>query len=67
MSDTKLDTLPDATTGFGSRFPAWSARSNLAVGSFILLLHILGWGVLVATCRPQQLQISSGPGAGHRT
>jgi nickel/cobalt transporter (NiCoT) family protein len=59
MSDTKLDTLPDATTRI-RRASRVEWRSIFAVGSFILLLHILGWGVLVAIVAPQQLQISSG-------
>ena len=34
-------------------------RSIAAMGGFVLLLHILGWGVLVGIVAPQRYQVSS--------
>jgi nickel/cobalt transporter (NiCoT) family protein len=59
MSDTELDSLRDTTTRT-RRISRAERRSIVGIGAFILLLHILGWGVLVAIVAPHQYQTASG-------
>ncbi len=59
MPDTELSISRSMTSRMQKISPAeW--RSIGGMGAFILLLHILGWGVLVAIVAPHQYQISSG-------
>jgi nickel/cobalt transporter (NiCoT) family protein len=59
MSDTELDSLRDTTTRT-RRISRAEWRSIVEIGAFILLLHILGWGVLIGIVAPHQYQIASG-------
>jgi high-affinity nickel-transport protein len=59
MPDTELQSPPDASTRSRRISPAeW--RSITGMSGFILLLHILGWGVLVAIVAPHHYQVASG-------
>src|SRR5215218_9770730 len=59
MSDTELQTPRDTSTPT-RRISQAEWRSIFGMSGFILLLHILGWVVLVAIVAPQQYQIASG-------
>jgi nickel/cobalt transporter (NiCoT) family protein len=59
MSDTELSTQRRATSRTRKISRAeW--RSIIGMGSFIVLLHVLGWGVLIAIVAPHHYQIASG-------
>jgi nickel/cobalt transporter (NiCoT) family protein len=64
MSDTELsDAGLSSRRGPASRTPRISAtewRSMSGMGAFILLLHLVGWGVLIGIVAPHQYQIASG-------
>ena len=59
MPDTDLSTVR-GTAVRTTRITRAEWRSIYGMGAFILLLHIIGWGVLVAIVAPQQYQIASG-------
>ena len=46
---------PVASTRFGR--PEW--RSIAAIGGFVLLLHLVGWGVLILAVAPQHITLGS--------
>jgi len=64
MSDTELSDAGLSTwRGPASRTHRISAtewRSMSGMGAFILLLHLVGWGVLIGIVAPHQYQIASG-------
>jgi nickel/cobalt transporter (NiCoT) family protein len=64
MSDTELSDAGLSTwRGPASRTHRISAtewRSMSGMGAFILLLHLVGWGVLIGIVTPHQYQIASG-------
>jgi len=50
---------PAAPAGFGRRFSRQERRSLTGMAGFVLLLHVLGWGVLVFAVAPQDYQLGS--------
>jgi len=59
MPDTGLSTAQSTATRTRKITRAeW--RSIFGMGAFILLLHIIGWGLLIAIVAPQQYHIASG-------
>jgi nickel/cobalt transporter (NiCoT) family protein len=59
MSDTELPTRGNTASWTRKISPAeW--RSITGMGVLILLLHLIGWGVLIAIVAPHQYQIASG-------
>jgi high-affinity nickel-transport protein len=50
----------DARTGFRDRLSAQEWRSIIGMAAFIIGLHIIGWGVLIAIVAPAHYQIASG-------
>jgi high-affinity nickel-transport protein len=59
MSDTELPTRPSAASWTRKISPAeW--RSITGMSAFILLLHLVGWGVLIGFVAPHRYQIAAG-------
>ena len=48
-----------APRGTGSTFSARERRSILGMSAFVLLLHVVGWGVLVFAVAPAEYQLGS--------
>jgi high-affinity nickel-transport protein len=59
MPDTELHSPPDAST-WSRRISPVEWRSIMGMSGLILLLHSLGWGVLVAIVAPHHYQVASG-------
>src|SRR3954471_24213767 len=51
--------LPARRTSSGSGFSARERRSIAGMGAFVVLLHVVGWGVLVFAVAPAQYQLGS--------
>ena len=55
-----VSSAKDAPTGFRGRLSAQEWRSIIGMAAFIIGLHIIGWGVLIAIVAPAHYQIASG-------
>src|SRR3954452_22492438 len=51
--------LPARRTSSGSGFSVRERRSIAGMGAFVVLLHVVGWGVLVFAVAPAQYQLGS--------
>jgi nickel/cobalt transporter (NiCoT) family protein len=51
--------LPTRPVRSGSGFSTRERRSILGMGAFVVLLHVVGWGVLVLAVAPAQYQLGS--------
>ncbi len=50
---------PAAGAGFGARFTRQERRSLSGMAAFVLLLHVVGWGVLIFAVAPQDYRLGS--------
>ncbi len=59
MAAPGLAAVRSVSDRIGGRLTHQEWRSITAMGGFILLLHLLGWGVLLGIVAPQHYQVSS--------